>query len=236
MLTRAMRPFVFINAAMSTDGKTSTFERRQIRISSKEDLERVDELRASADTIMVGIGTVLADNPSLTVKSKERRAERVKQGREENPVIVIVDSSARTPIEAEVLKKGAGRRIIAVSSRAPESKVRELSRGAEIIVAGDREVDLERLMTELKKRGINTIMVEGGGTLNWSLIALGLVDEIHVYIGGIIIGGKAAPTLIDGSGFSQSEQMTKLELIQCRPMSDGVVLKWKVRENEQYNI
>ncbi len=229
MLDRALRPFVFINAAMSADGKISTAERKQIRISSKEDLDRVDELRASADAIMIGIGTVLADDPSLTVKSRERQEMRVKQGKEENPVRVIVDSAARIPLEAEVLKKGSGRRIIAVSNTAPKSRVERLSKVAEIIIAGDKEVDLKQLLIELKKQGINKLMVEGGATLNWSLISLGLVDEINVYIGGLIIGGKAAPTLVDGSGFLKLEDMPKLELIQCKLMGDGVLLKWRVK-------
>ncbi len=227
MLDRAVRPFVFINTAMSADGKTSTFERKQVRISSKEDFERVDELRAGADAIMVGIGTVLADDPSLTVKSKERQDKRVRQGKHENPVRVVVDSSARTPVDAEVLEKGAGKRIVAVSRAAPESRVKKLSKKAEIITAGDREVDLERLMVELKKQGVNVLMVEGGGTLNWSLISLGMMDEIHVYIGGRIIGGKNAPTLVDGKGFRGGEQMPLLDLIEVKQLNDGVFLKWK---------
>lgn len=230
MLDRALRPFVFINAAMSADGKISTAERKQIRISSKEDFDRVDELRASADAIMIGIGTVLADNPSLTVKSKERQERRIKEGREENPVRVIVDSAARTPIDAEVLKKGSGKRIIAVSKTAPKSRVERLSKTAEIITAGDKEVDLPKLLMELKNRGIDKLMVEGGGTLNWSLISLGLVDEIYVYIAGLIIGGKTAPTLVDGIGFLKPQDMPKLELIECKPERKGVFLKWRVLE------
>ncbi|MEM2989628.1 MAG: 2,5-diamino-6-(ribosylamino)-4(3H)-pyrimidinone 5'-phosphate reductase [Halobacteria archaeon] len=228
MLDRALRPFVYINAAMSADGKISTAERKQIRISSREDLDRVDELRGNMDAIMIGIGTVLADNPSLTVKSKMRRERRIKQGREENPVRVIVDSAARTPVEAEVLKKGEGKRIIAVSKIAPKARVERLSKAAEIITAGDKEVDLQERLMELKKRGIDKLMVEGGGTLNWSLISLGLVDEIYVYIAGLIIGGKTAPTLVDGMGFLKLEDMPKLELIECKPMNNGVFLKWRV--------
>jgi 2,5-diamino-6-(ribosylamino)-4(3H)-pyrimidinone 5'-phosphate reductase len=231
MLDKTMRPFVFINAAMSADGKISTHERKQIRISSREDFDRVDELRASVDAIMIGIGTVLADNPSLTVKSRDRREMRLKQGKEANSVRVIVDSTARIPVDAEVLKRGKGKRIIAVSNAASRARVKKLSKFAEIIIAGDREVDLEQLLMELKKRGINKLMVEGGGTLNWSLISLGLVDEINVYIGGLIIGGEASPTLVDGAGFLKLEDMPKLELIECKPMSDGVLLKWRVKAN-----
>ncbi|MEM2925289.1 MAG: 2,5-diamino-6-(ribosylamino)-4(3H)-pyrimidinone 5'-phosphate reductase [Methanocellales archaeon] len=223
-----LRPFVIINAAMSADGKISTIERKQIKISSEKDFNRVDELRASVDAIMIGIGTVLADNPSLTIKSRERRERRIRQCGEENPVRVIVDSNARTPIDAEVLRKGSGRRIIAVSKNASKERVEKLSKAADIIIAGDKEVDLKELVMELKKRGIDKLLVEGGGTLNWGLISQGLVDEIYVYIAGLIIGGKNAPTLVDGSGFIKLEDMPKLELIECRPMNNGVFLKWRV--------
>src|SRR5659263_567549 len=88
------RPFVFINAAMSEDGKIATIKRRQTRISGNLDFDRMDELRATSEAIMVGIGTVLSDNPSLTVKLKERREKRRLMGLEENPVRIIVDSMA----------------------------------------------------------------------------------------------------------------------------------------------
>jgi len=97
------RPFVFINAAMSADGKISAVKRTQTRISGTEDFERVDALRAGSDAIMVGIGTVLADNPSLKVKSEERREERKRAGKDENPWRIVVDSTARTPVDAERL-------------------------------------------------------------------------------------------------------------------------------------
>ena len=94
---KSARPFVFINAAMSADGKIATIERRQTRISGSLDFDRMDELRASSDAIMVGIGTVISDNPSLTVKSKDRKEKRRADGLSENPVRIVVDSMARIP-------------------------------------------------------------------------------------------------------------------------------------------
>ena len=110
-----MRPFVFINCAMSADGKISTRERRQVRISGPADFARVDALRAESDAVMVGIGTILADDPSLTVKSPTLREKRIKRGACEHPVRIVVDSMARTPPDADILHKGGCRRIIAVS-------------------------------------------------------------------------------------------------------------------------
>lgn len=222
----AQRPFVFINAAMSADGKIATTERKQTRISGRLDFDRVDELRAASDAVMVGIGTMLSDNPSLTVKSAERREKRKLGGFDENPVRIVVDSTARTPVDADIFKKGAGKRIIAVSMGAPQEKVGQLAKYADIITAGSGSVDLEKLLVELKSRGINRLMVEGGGTLNWGLISRGLADEIYTFIGNIIIGGKAAPTFADGEGFINGAG--RLMLISCERLEDGVLVRWKV--------
>ncbi len=221
------RPFVFINAAMSADGKISTVERVQTRISGRNDRDRVDALKAGSDAIMVGIGTVLADNPSLTVKSKERREDRKQAEKDENPIRIVVDSNARTPIDAEILNKGSGKRIIAVSKRAIIADEDRLSEKAEIIVCGREEVDLKNLLDLLWHRGVKSLMVEGGATLNWSLVSQGLIDEIYIYIGNIIIGGEHAPTLVDGTGFVTD--MAKLELLSAEKMDKGIILQWRVR-------
>ena len=225
---RSGRPFVFINAAMSADGKIATIERRQTRISGSQDFDRMDELRATSDAIMIGIGTVLSDNPSLTVKSKERREKRRSMGLEEIPARVVVDSMARTPIDADIFKKGEGKRIIAVCENAPEVNVSELSKLADIICLGEKSVDLEKLLFELYNLGIKKLMVEGGATLNWGLISEGLVDEIYTFIGNMIVGGKSAPTLVDGEGFVSD--FCKLGLISCEILEEGVIIRWKVQQ------
>lgn len=225
---RPERPFVFINAAMSADGKIATIKRKQTRISGSLDFDRMDELRATSDAIMVGIGTVLSDNPSLTVKSKERREKRRIKGFEENPARIVVDSMARTPIDADIFKKGGGGRIIAVCENAPQEKLSELSKHAEIICVGQKSIDLAKLLFELKNRGIKKLMVEGGATLNWGLISEGLVDEIYTFIGNMIIGGRSAPTLVGGEGFVSD--FCRLSLISCEILEEGVIMKWKVQQ------
>nr|5XV2_A Chain A, Conserved protein [Methanosarcina mazei Go1] len=222
------RPFIFINSAMSADGKLSTKERKQVKISGKLAFERMDELRAHADAIMVGIGTVLADDPSLTVKSPERKAARKAAGKSENPVRVVVDSSARTPLNADIFKKGEGLRIIAVSNSAPEEKIRMLEEKALVIKTGAFRVDLTELAAKLKEMGINSLMVEGGATLNWGMLSAGLVDEVYTFVGNLIIGGKTAPTFTDGEGFTENE-LLGLELSSAEKIEDGILLKWKVK-------
>jgi 2,5-diamino-6-(ribosylamino)-4(3H)-pyrimidinone 5'-phosphate reductase len=211
---------------MSADGKIATIERKQTRISGSLDFDRMDELRAGSDAIMVGISTVLSDNPSLTVKSPQRRDKRRAGGLPENPVRIVVDSMARTPVDADIFKKGEGKRIIAVTEIAPQERVKILEQRAEIITAGKKTVDIEKLLIELKSSGIDRLMVEGGATLNWGLISGGLVDEIYTFIGNIIIGGSNAPTLVDGGGFKTD--FCRLTLLSCEKIEDGVLLRWKV--------
>lgn len=218
-----MRPYVFINSAMSADGKISTVARKQVRISGEDDLRRVDALKADVDAVMVGVGTVLADDPKLTIKSMALKRTRVDQGRTESPLRVVVDSSARTPPTAAVLGSNA---LIATSQQASRHRVEKLETRAEILVVGERKVDLAALLGRLKDRGVESLLVEGGATLNFALLSLGLVDEIYTYVGNIIIGGSAAPTLVDGEGLTND--FVKLNLQEIRQIGDGVLIKWRV--------
>lgn len=229
----AMRPYVLVNVAMSADGKLSTVKRRQVKISGKTDFDRVDEMKAGCDGVMVGIGTVLADDPSLTVKSPDRIMQRVDSGKPDHPIRIVVDSSARTPPDASILHKGPGERIIAVSKKASDEKISALADKATVIKAGENEVDLTLLLKQLKERGINRLMVEGGGTLIWGLISSGLVDEVTTFVGNIIIGGRDAPTLTDGGGFISEEDFSRLILISATPMEEGVLIHWKVDNNQK---
>ena len=223
-----MRPYVIVNVAMSADGKISTRERRQVRISGQQDFTRVDRLKAGCDAVMVGIGTVLADDPSLTVKSEEYRSYRREQGKDDHPVRIVVDSSARIPPDAAVLHKGEGKRVIAVSKKAGGDTIALLEKKASVIVSGEDEVDLPALMDELGSMGIHRIMVEGGGTLIAGLIRAGLVHEIYTYIGNILIGGKDAPTFNDGVGYTQESLFPRLSLVEVRRIEEGILLHWKV--------
>ena len=223
-----MRPSVVVNVAMSADGKLSTRERRQVKISGAEDFARVDRLKAGCDAVMVGIGTVLADDPSLTVKNPELKSRRQQEGKGEHPARVVIDSRARISPDASVLNKGDGLRVVAVSGRADPARVDVLRKMATVIVAGDEEVDLARVLDELGAMGIRRLMVEGGGTLIAGLVRAGLVDEIYTYIGSIVIGGKDAPTLADGPGWISEAEFARLTLADTTRLDDGILLHWNV--------
>jgi len=211
-----MRPRVIINAAMSVDGKIALVGGKRIKISDEEDFRRVHELRNSVDAILVGINTVLMDDPKLTVK--EKFVEEPK-----NPVRIVVDSNLRIPSTARVLNDMA-KTIIATTETAQE---RDLN--AEIIRCGKKNVDLKCLLEELWKRGIRSIMVEGGGTVIYSFLKEGLVDELNVFVGSIIIGGNA-PTLAEDIGARNEDEVIKLKLLECRPLGYGVLLRYGVEK------
>ena len=223
-----MRPRVIVNVAMSADGKLSTRERRQVKISVPSDFARVDRLKAESDAVMVGIGTVLADDPSLTVKSEENRRMRTAEKKNEHPIRVVVDSRARTPPAASLLHKGSGERVIAVSKKADPSRVAVLEKLATVITAGDDTVDLALLLERLSEMGVTRLMVEGGGTLIAGLFAAGLVSDFYTFVGNIIIGGKDAPTPVDGPGWIHEVDFTRLTLVSVSRMEDGALLHWRI--------
>ena len=225
------RPYVMVNLAMSADGKLSTRERRQVRISGKGDFSRVDTLKAGCDAVMVGIGTVIADDPSLTVKSQDLIASRRARGLEDHPVRVVVDCKARIPPDASILCKGSGTRVVACCEDADPGRCNALSGVAHVFRAGKGEVDLEALLSGLHDMGIRRLMVEGGGRLIGSLFMRGFVDEYVTFIGNMIIGGDEAPTPADGAGFVREDEFPRLALRSVEKMDHGVLLRWTVKKD-----
>jgi 2,5-diamino-6-(ribosylamino)-4(3H)-pyrimidinone 5'-phosphate reductase len=217
---------VVVNAAMSADGKLSTRRREQIAISGPEDFDRVDRLRAAADAVMVGVGTVLADDPHLTLDVEDRRIQRLRAGRPGNPARVVADSRGRTPVDARILDDEATTYLL-VSEAAPEERLNALREaGAELVVAGDERVDLAAALSALEAEGIERLMVEGGGELIFSLFEAGLVDELTVYVGSLVIGGRDAPTLADGGGFVDERDFPRLTLDGIERLDDGALLRY----------
>jgi 2,5-diamino-6-(ribosylamino)-4(3H)-pyrimidinone 5'-phosphate reductase len=223
------RPYVHINVAMTADGKIDTFERRGATISSQRDKERVDKLRAAADAVMVGGRTLLDENPKLTVKSLDLRAGREARGLPPNPAKVGIVSNAELRPESAFLRAGPARIVIFTTQQTSKEQLEFLrGRGVEAYLHDSKRVDLPKALSTLKETGIDRLMVEGGATLNFELLRLGLVDELTAYIAPLVFGGASAPTLAAGPGLERSAAL-QLQLVNVEAWEDGgILLKYKI--------
>ena len=223
------RPFVFINVAMTADGKLDTFERRGAAISSQRDKERVDQLRASADAVLVGGRTLLDEDPKLTVKSEGLREARAARGLSPNPLKVGVVTEAGIKADSNFLNAGPANIVIFTTHRTSKEHLAQLkARHVDVYVDNADKVDLQGAFAVLKELGVERLMVEGGSTLNFELLRLGLVDEVTAYVAPMIFGGESAPTLAAGSGLKRSE-VIPLKLLETETWEDGgVLLKYQV--------
>jgi 2,5-diamino-6-(ribosylamino)-4(3H)-pyrimidinone 5'-phosphate reductase len=175
---------------------------------------------------MVGVGTVLADDPSLTLSEEALSTERTDRGESAHPARVVADSRVRTPPDAAVLDDRA-ESFLLVSETAPADFVDQMEEsGATVIQTGDSRVDLAAAFDELADHGIHQLMVEGGGEIIASLFEAELVDQLSVFVGPMIIGGRDAPTLADGDGFI--EEFPALSLDDVEQLDEGVVLTYTV--------
>jgi 2,5-diamino-6-hydroxy-4-(5-phosphoribosylamino)pyrimidine 1'-reductase len=202
---------------MSIDGKIAT-RLGDSEFSSAEDWDRVHKLRCQVDAIMVGVNTILVDDPKLTIKCRRRILK------------VVADSLARTPSTARIIThRGNCPILIAVGGEAPKYRVEALKMaGAEVFKAGSgRRVNLRRLMAELWRRGVKQVLVEGGGNLNWSLIREDLVDEIYVAVAPVIVGGRDAVTLVEGLGFGKISEAPKFKLLKVEEVGFNLLLKFR---------
>ena len=220
-----MRPYVILNAAMTLDGKIAT-QTGSSNISGKKDLERVHELRKECDAIMVGIGTVLADDPRLTV-------HKIDANPDDNPIRIVVDSKCRTPIDARITNSDAKTIIACANEYKDEFKQSEKyetfkERGVKFFFSGDGRVDLVALMSYLHEEGIDKLMLEGGSTLNFSMIRAGLIDRISICVAPMIVGGANAKTFFDGEGFDLMDDAVKLKLIDSYTLDKDLILTYDV--------
>ncbi len=211
------RPFVILSAATSIDGKIAT-RTGASKLSSNLDVIRVHKLRSKVDAILVGKNTVFKDDPILTVRHVKGK----------NPIRIILDSKGRIPENSKILQTANQyHTIIAVSKSISKSNLKKLNKfPVEVITAGQSSVDVKQLLSKLWKRKIKTILVEGGGMINWEFIKQNLFDEMIITISPYLIGGNDSISLVQGNGFGKISNSPKLRLKSIKRLKNHLVLHY----------
>ncbi len=204
---------------MSADGKIASPTRKQMRISCDEDIERMYRLRNDCDAVLVGIGTILTDNPKLTVK--EKYVKHPKQ-----PLRIVLDSKGRTPVHALVLNDVSKTLIIIAKGKEKTYK------GSHIEVVGcktDRKgfIDVKCALDFLYRKGVRTLLVEGGGTIIWNFLKNKVVDDLYIFIGSCIIGGKETPTVAEGEGIKSEKDAIPLKIVEVKRIGSGLLIHYQ---------
>lgn len=210
------RPEILVNCAMSIDGRLALPGGRPLALSGPEDLARVHRMRSECDAIVVGVGTVISDDPSLLVKW-----ELAGRPSGRDPIRVVLDSTGRTPAEARILD-GTAPTLVAVSERSR----RTFPAPVETVVVGARRVELDRLWSALAARGAHRVMVEGGATVLAGVLRSGRFDRLSVYVAPVVVGGRSAPSLATGEEPSGEAGLTRLELMGVERLGVGVLLTY----------
>ncbi|MCL2642525.1 MAG: 2,5-diamino-6-(ribosylamino)-4(3H)-pyrimidinone 5'-phosphate reductase [Candidatus Bathyarchaeota archaeon] len=215
---------------MSVDGKIAPVNRKGREFSQYMQPiheQMLHEIRAGVDAIIIGVNTVIADNPTLTVRKAEGK----------NPLRVIIDSQARTPLNSKILnqKTDNASTLIALAKDAPKNKVAALkNKNVDLIYASSslasKRVDLAELLFALSKRGVKRVLVEGGGEVRWSFFEQNLVDELFVWVMPTIWGGRDAPTLVEGSGFLKAENAVNLEFKSINQVENMLILWFNINK------
>ena len=211
-------PFVILKFAMSLDGKIATATGESQWITSEASRQRGHEIRDEVDAILVGRGTVERDNPALTTRLQGRHGQ--------DAIRIVMDSHARTPTDARIFNvESIAGVIVAVTPEAPSENVEALEKsGAEVITVPEaygNQVCFKRLMEILGKREITSVLIEGGGEVNASAIAAGIVDKVMCFVAPIIIGGRNAPEPIGGEGFPSLTDVPHLRGVHITQIPDS---------------
>jgi len=226
-MSETPRPFVYVNMAMTADGKITSSAREYPRFTSSHDKKTMDRLRAEADAVLVGAGTLRADDPPLGVRDPEMRRHRRSLGKPDELVVVVVSASLDLDPGSRLFTEGSSARIVATVEEAPENAVRRLSDLAEVWRVGHGRVDLRALLARLRARGVERLLVEGGGELNWAFVESGLVDELYVTVAPCVLGGRAAPTPVDGEGLAMDSRV-RLRLVSVDRHGDELYCRYAV--------
>ncbi|MGB1378361.1 MAG: 2,5-diamino-6-(ribosylamino)-4(3H)-pyrimidinone 5'-phosphate reductase [Nitrosopumilus sp.] len=208
---------IILSAAISIDGKIST-RSNDSKFSSKEDIIRLHKLRSKVDAILIGKNTLLRDDPLLTVRHTKGK----------NPVRIILDSKGTISKNSKIIKTSDKiPTIIAVSKKISKVNLSKLKKlPVEVIISGENSVNLKSLMKKLSTKKIQTLLVEGGGTVNWEFIKNNIFDELIITLSPYLIGGNNATSLVEGNGFAKIINSPNLKLKSVKRLKNHLVINY----------
>ncbi|MBT6083024.1 MAG: 2,5-diamino-6-(ribosylamino)-4(3H)-pyrimidinone 5'-phosphate reductase [Nitrosopumilus sp.] len=210
-------PHVILSAALSIDGKIST-RSGDSKLSSKEDSIRLHKLRSKVDAILIGKNTLLQDDPLLTVRYTKGK----------NPTRIILDSKGTIPINSKIIKTSNEiPTIIVVSKKISKINLLKLQKlPIEIIIAGENSINLKLLLKKLSSKKIKTVLVEGGGTVNWEFIKNDLFHELIITLSPFLVGGNDSVSFVEGEGFRKISNSPNLKLKSIKRLKNYLVLNY----------
>ena len=213
--------------AMSADGKIATYRRETFSLGSDEDRYMMDVLRAKADAVVVGAGTLQLDGWAMRIRYPDLRQKRTQKGMKPNPLNVVLSTDLSLKADREFFTHPDTEKLIITTRTTSQARVRRFEKLAEVLVLPRKRIHPADVIDILWKRGAKQVLVEGGGALNFSFFEADLVDEIYITVTPRILGGSTSPTVADGKGFL-SRSHTHLELVSSRRRGNEVFLKYRV--------
>jgi 5-amino-6-(5-phosphoribosylamino)uracil reductase len=220
----ADRPYTLLSCGMSIDGYLDSVAVKRLSLSNDADFDRVDAVRATCDAILVGAATVRNDNPRLVVRSPERRAERQARGACPSPIKVTVTGGAQLDACANFFVTGDSEKIVYCAAAAIDDARDRLGRVATVVDAG-QPVDMQRVSEDLHARGVERLMVEGGGTVHTQFLTADLADELHLVVAPFFVGDSRARRFVDDGRFPWNPRR-RATLAEVRQIGDVVLLRY----------
>lgn len=225
----AERPYVTLSVAVSVDGCIDDSSPERLMLSNTEDFDRVDQVRAESDAILVGGNTLRRDNPGLLVNSAERRAARVAAGRPAYPLKVTVTASGNLDHELKVWHQG-DRKAVYTTDAAVE-KLRETLDGLADVIGTGPVVDFGAVLDDLARQGVRRLLVEGGGMVHTQFLSQGLADEVHLAVAPLVVGQPDAPRFFNPAEYHHAGPVRRLNLLDVRVIGDIVLLRYALKEH-----
>ncbi|MFD3756641.1 RibD family protein [Streptomyces sp. NPDC058622] len=217
------RPYVLLSAATSVDGCIDDTSTTRLLLSNAEDFDRVDQVRAESDAILIGAATMRSDNPRLLVNSEERRAARLAAGKPACPLKVAVSASGDLDAGLKFWHHGGDK--LAYTTDAGEEKLREELSGLADVVSTGPVIDFGAILDDLGDRGVERLMVEGGGRIHTAFLSQGLADEIHLVIAPLVVGDADAPRFLNPAAYPGGSTR-RMRLAEARALGDVVLLRY----------